>query len=920
MPSFIADVLQDLYKHKVDISQLKFIVPSKRAGVFLKQEIAKKLSRAIFTPQITSIEEFVEELSQLHKVSNTELLFEFYEVYKLHTAQDHIEPFDSFLKWAQVLLQDFNEIDRYLIAPNRVFDYLSAIQDINHWSLEENKTPLIKNYLNFWNKLNTYYEELSNELLKKRKGYQGLLYREAVENLESYIQYNESTQHVFLGFNALNACESTIIKELLQNGIAKVYWDIDKCFVENEIHSAGLFIRQYLKQWSYYKSNPITWFHNYYKEKKQIEITGIPKNIGQVKYVGELLSKIKKEQTHLNKVAVVLSDENLLIPMLSSIPSTIEKLNITMGCPLRTVPLASLFDQLFILHKKEKLTFYYKDVIALLSHQSIRPLFIVENKDLALDALNLISHNNLAYLSLEKIKLLIPQKERLVELLFGNWNNSPDIALKYFSALIICLKNSYNETKETNLLSLEYLFRFNELFNVLSNMNNTFNHVSNIETLFGLYNELLRSETIDFRGEPLQGLQIMGMLESRVLDFDTVIITSCNEGILPAGKGGNSFIPYDVKREYGLPTYREKDAIYTYHFYHLIQRAKNVYITYNTEPDVIKGGEKSRLITQLEIEKMHNIRHQVVLPKTPKNNTSLLTIKKTKQLVEELKVVAQKGFSPSSLTTYIRNPIDFYYQKILGVYEPEEVEETIAANTLGTVVHNTLEDCYKPLEGQLLNLDHIKEMRQKVDQRVLHHLNSLYKEGDITKGKNLIIYEIAKRYITNFLNSEANSITKGNTIKIIKIEEELESTITIDELNHPINLIGKVDRVDMFNDTLRIIDFKTGRVDQSNVEIVDWANITTDYTKHSKSFQVLMYSYMMHTKHTFDMPVETGIISFKNLKAGFLKFAKKDRLGYGAKKETFISQETLSNFEDELKKLLLEIFNPNVNFVEKELD
>src|SRR5690606_33055874 len=217
--------------------------------------------------------------------------------------------------------------------------------------------------------------------------------------------------------------------------------------------------------------------------------------------------------------------------------------------------------------------------------------------------------------------------------------------------------------KSKNLLALEYLYRFNQIFNELQRYNLKYNLISNSTTLYYLYRELLSSETLDFKGEPLQGLQIMGMLESRVLDFETVIISSVNEGILPAGKSTNSFIPFDVKLENGLPTYKEKDAVYTYHFYRLLQRAKNVYIIYNTEPDVLNGGEKSRFITQLDIENIHQIQHNTVTPKVPSITNAPKVIKKTDTILTRIKEIADKGFSPSSLTNYIRNPIDFYYEK-----------------------------------------------------------------------------------------------------------------------------------------------------------------------------------------------------------------------------------------------------------------
>ena len=919
MPSFINDVLKDLEGKKVNLAKVSFILPSKRAGVFLRNEIASNISKTIFAPTIIGIEEFVEELSQLQKINNTELLFEFYNVYKSQTPKEHLESFESFSKWAQILLQDFNEIDRYLIDPKAIFDYLSAIQDINHWSLEKNQTPLIKNYLIFWKRLFSYYSSLTDELIKKRKGYQGLIYREAVENLESYIQLNTKKLHIFLGFNALNNSESVIIQELLQTGLASIYWDIDETFLSNVNHGTGYFIRQHKKEWSYLKNNPFQWSHSHYIASKNISVIGVPKNVGQAKYVGELLSKIKSNKGHLDNTAVVLGDETLLLPILNSLPENIDALNITMGFPLKSVPLASLFDRLFLLHKENKTSYYYKDIIALISHPYIRPLFISTDKDFGQSIIDTVHKNNLVFLSLEDLVELTPECKTLLNLLFKNCNNNVSFVLKNSLTLILKIKDALTKNKDQNVLALEYLYRFDEVFNSLSDLNSKYNYITTINSLYSIYAELLTVETLDFKGEPLKGLQIMGMLESRVLDFETVIITSVNEGILPSGKSNNSFIPYDVKLENNLPTYKEKDAVYTYHFYRLIQRAKNIFIIYNTEPDVINGGEKSRFIAQLEVENIHDIQHRIVTPITPKITNTLKSIPKTDDVISILKSLAEKGLSPSSLTNYIRNPLDFYYQKVLGIKDTNDVEETVAANTLGTVVHNTLEDLYKPLEGLILNIDLVKNMKEKVGDRILHHFKAIYREGDITKGKNLIIFEIAKRYVNNFLNNEIKDLEQGNNIKIIEVEADLAAKINIKTLGFPVTLKGKVDRIDEYNGTLRIIDYKTGKVEQGNVEVANWEDITTDYKKYSKSFQVLMYSYMLNLRNPFNRNIEAGIISFKNLNAGFLKFGKKDGAN-SRKKDTFITTEALENFETELKKLILEIYNPDIPFIEKEID
>ncbi len=920
MVSFIREVLLDLKKRNISFSELTFILPSKRAGIFLKHELGVVLDETIFAPEIISVEEFVEELSELKSVSNTELLFELYSVYKSQTKKELIEPFDSFTKWAQILIQDFNEIDRYLIPQEKIFNYLRDIKDLEHWSVQNEQTEIVKNYLSLWKNLHLYYNEFSNKLKGKKTGYQGLIYREAVESIQSYIQNNQNKQHIFLGFNALNTAEEIIIQELLENKLASIYWDIDAHFIDNKIHDAGLFTRQHKNNWNYFNHNPFNWIKSHYSSDKNIEVIGIPKNVGQAKYIGSLLNKLKTENSQLNNTAVVLGDESLLTPVTNSLPESIDALNITMGLPLRNIPLASLVENLFKLHKnRTKESIYNKEILIILSHQFIRPLFINDKTDYANLIIEDIQKNNLIYLSAERLKNTAPNQSEVIDLLFGNWEDNPTISIDNCLQLILKIKAYLSENKKENLLPLEYLYRFNEVFNQLKSLIDKHNCVSNIKTLFGLFKELLNNESLDYKGEPLQGLQLMGMLESRVLDFETVIISSVNEGVLPSGKSNNSFIPFDVKIENNLPTYKEKDAVYTYHFFRLLQRAKNVFILYNTEPDAFNGGEKSRFITQLDIEGVHNIKHSLVSPNVPVQTPSLNSISKSELVMNRIKEVAGKGFSPSSLTSYIRNPLDFYYQKILKVKQYEDVEETVASNTLGTVVHNTLEDFYKPLINQFLTVEILKELKKKIDKTVTHHFKDIYKEGDLKSGKNLIVFEIAKRYVLNFLNIETADVKKGNKIKILEIEpNDNKVKLDIPELDFPVYLTGKVDRIDEYNGVKRIIDYKTGKVDQSKVNIVDWEELNTDYDKYGKPYQILAYAYMMNAKTPFTNPIEAGIISFKNLNNGFLKFGVKEST-YSRSKDELITQETLNSYFVELKKLILEICNPDIDFTEKEV-
>ncbi len=911
MESFIREVLVSLKNSNTSLSEITFILPSKRAGSYLLKELSSISDENIFSPTIYSIEEFTEVISKLEPIDNTISLFEFYEVYKDHTDESNREEFETFITWAQSLIHDFNEIDRYLIDYKAFFNYLSGIQDINHWYLKEEKTDLIKRYLAFWKNLPEYYEALSQKLLSKNQGYQGLIYRTAVKNINTYIS-NIKAKHVFIGFNALNASEQTIIQKLLEVDLAEVYWDIDQVFYSDPDHGASIFIRDYLKNWKYYENNFPNKFSDNFKNEKQIELIGVPKNIGQAKYLGEILSNLDSSQ--LEKTAIVLGEEELLLPVLNSLPLGINELNITMGFPVRNAQINSLFEALFQLHLKKEATYYYKEVVAVINHPSLHPIL----KNSAEGLISKINSENLAYLEPGKIIAQFPEDlQNLVSSCFKPKNDSVSRFLSDIQTIIQQLKNYLKEKEDP--IALEFLYHFHVLFNKLQNLTEKYPHLNTIKALYGFYKEMLSTETLDFQGRPFQGLQLMGMLESRALDFETLIITSLNEGVLPAGKSDNSFIPYDLKQEYKLPTYREKDAVYTYHFYRLMQRAKNVYLLYNTEADGLNSGEKSRFITQLEIENQssHQLKKSLVSPAVPGISKKLKEVRKTPEIIEKLRSLANSGFSPSALTTYIRNPLDFYYQYVLGVRDQEEVEETVAFNTLGTVVHNALENLYKPFEGKTINEEIIQGFIKKADQVIVNEFSETYSKVPLEKGKNLLIFEVAKRYLHNFLKFELKRLKQGEEIKIVQIESDLKVKLPVTELPFSVYLRGKVDRFETSNGTPRIIDYKTGKVESKNLNVTDWQEITKDYDNYSKSFQVLTYASLIALEKGLKFPAEAGIVSFKNLKSGFLKFEKKVA---GTKlKDSLITQETLEMFQNELKHLIVEICDPEIPFVEKEI-
>ncbi len=914
MRSFLENVLFQL-KNKCDnLESITYIVPSRRASIFLKKHLSSHLTKPIFAPHIYSIEEFIAKMAKIDYATNTELLFELYNAYSSLELSEK-DDFDSFLKWGQTLLQDFNETNRYLIDESSLFSYLASIQKLKHWGVADKKSELVTNYLNFWNNLPTIYHHFNSKLLEQKKGYQGLVYQKAYENVDNFLKLNAKIDFAFIGFNALNNAESSIIQKFLEQGNSTIYFDIDSYFLNDPIHSASHFVRYYKKTWNFFKTRELNGITDNYESEKAIEITGVPKSISQAKYVGNLLKKISGVQKeHLKNTALILADESLLEPILNSIPKEIKDINITMGLSLTKSPIANFFNALLDLHiNKSKKGFFYQDVLKFLSNPFSSILLTENNADNSKILNDKILANNWVFLNLEHIKSAIKEDAYLFQHLFSETLNAL-LFLKLFQKIITVLKEKI--TQKSDSFHLEQLYHIYKVTNQIVEHFKSYDFIINLRSLKSLFFELLSTETLDFRGNPTQGLQIMGMLESRVLDFETIIITSVNEGILPSGKSNNSFIPYDVKQEFGLPTYREKDAIYTYHFYRLLQRAKKVYLIYNTEPDVLEGGEKSRFINQLLTDENINqyITHTIAAPSLKSNGGKDNSIQKSPLLLEELKLLAYKGFSPTSLTNYIRNPLDFYRKNVLKINTTNEVEESIALNTFGTIIHDSLEDLYRPFINHVLSSEILTSLKGKIAITIKHNFEKSNPGVDLTKGKNLIIYNVIIKYLTDFINNEINQVNK-HEIKLLGVEESLAIQLVISELDFPIILKGKIDRIDTIDGQLRIIDYKTGSVSSSEIEIIDWEELLED-KKYSKAFQLLCYALMYKNNNTTNS-LEAGIISIKKISSGLLRFATK--LSPRGAKNYQIDGEALTKFEVQLKKLVLEIFNPSVPFIEKEV-
>jgi ATP-dependent helicase/nuclease subunit B len=909
--TFLAKTAQHLIDtYPNNLSDVCIVLPNKRAGLFLKQHLSKLIDKPIWLPEIIGTEELIEKLSDVEVIDNVTQLFELYNVYRGSTSKP--ETFDEFSKWGQILLHDFNEIDRYLVPTSGFFKHINEARALEVWNLGEREvTDFQSQYLIFWKQLGSLYTSFTKYLKDNKLAYQGLAYRivaeELQDNPEQFVAKKIKWDKViFAGFNALNKAEKVLISELKKQQKCDVLFDADQYYLEDKMQESGLFLRDLKKEDAF---QPFKWITNKFKEEqKQINIYGVPQNIGQAKYITNLLNEIDGSKNYTD-TAVVLADENLLIPVLQSVPENIANINVTMGYPLKNTPTNNFFEIYFTTlvnaerfgHKGE-LTYHYKDFLKLFQLPFSQIVFGTDN---CAQIKRQIISQNWVFINNEKIdwineKLEIPFLEKYYVA----------TTLKQCIKFIEKSKKHYIADKNDSSIELEYLFQYAKLFNQMITLTTKYPYLENSKGFYSLYKQILSSSSIELYGEPLKGLQVLGMLETRNIDFKNVILLSTNEGTLPAGKTFNSFIPFDIKKDdtYNLPTHIEKDAVYAYHFYRLIQNAENISILYNTETNEFGSGEQSRFVTQIEHElgKFDNISITKQLVTYPALNKKVIEIEvqKTTAIVAKIKERFANGISPSALIAYINCPLDFYYKYVLGVREAEEVEETIDHSTFGTYVHDSLELLYKDYIGKNLTVEDLKLMLKKVTKVVTSVFAEHFSDKELGSGKNLLTLNIAQNYITTFIKEEIKFVQKlGQPLFINSLEEKLLSEIEVDGAT--IQLKGFADRIDSYGTELRIIDYKTGLVKPAELQLKHVDELLD--AKKSKAFQLLMYALMYSKSNLVDnIQITSGIISFRTLSSGYMPF--------GIKKNDNIDETVLEDFEVLLIKLIKEILDINTSF------
>lgn len=814
-----------------DFSQTCIVLPNRRAGVFLRDAISKQSPKAIWAPTILSIEDFVFSLSSLVKADQTTLLFAFYEVYK-ERAKDP-QTIELFASWAPIFLSDVNELDLNLIDAEDIFAQLYSIERIKKWNPDkEEATEFQKKHLHFVEQFYPFYQQLREVLKSKGVAYQGMVFRDVAERIDSIASQSEWNQVWFAGFNALTVSEEKMLAGWRASGKAKLFWDMDAFYADDTIHEAGHYIRRYLGGNSDLKlSSDYNWKGTRLStEQKEIHLIAAQRNMSQTDVAASVLKqRLDEGNAVLTNTAVVLNDEQLLIPILSSLPTELDGVNITMGYGLRQSQSAVFVEHLFMLYSRYAESggrFYHEHVSALEND----PFFqLVQTEKIAESASKQI------YWPMDRL-----QRSTLHKMVFNDSWKSVDGFLSQLKALLA----EVGKRLDDESIEREFLFLLDKLAQRLIDLSTEFLSIDSIRTLHTFWRQLLRSQQLDFVGEPLTGLQIMGMLETRNLDFDEVIMLGVNEGNLPSSSHSPSYFTFDVRRAYGLACQNERDAVTAYHFYRLMQRAKRIYLIYDQDTDALGGGEVSRYVKQLILEGIE-VKEWGIEQEIPDSVVApAIQIEKGEREFEKLKELAEYGLSPSALNTFRSCSLKYYFRYVAGIKEPDEFQEDMDAAKLGTAIHDTLEKLYTPFIGRALVESELRDKKKAIRELLQEQFKKQLKTNEELSGSDLLTFEVAVAYVNRVIHHDLETLKSGQVITILKLEDELKRSVelSLGSEKLKVNLKGKADRLDRISDgTNRVIDYKTGSFDKT-LKIT--SKDAFDNPKSDNAFQMLLYLFM----------------------------------------------------------------------------
>ncbi len=944
MESFLKLVAADLYKHtEGNLAHTAVVFPNKRAGLFFNEYLAQESDSPIWSPAYVSISELFRSLSPWEVGDPVKLVCELYKIFRRETQST--ETLDDFYFWGEMLISDFDDADKNKVDTDKLFSNLQDLRNImddytfiddeqeeairqffQNFSIER-RTALKERFISLWDVLGNIYKGFRESLASQNIAYEGMMYRHVIEHLD--VDKLPYEKYVFVGFNVLNKVEHTLFTQLKDAGKAVFYWDYDEFYMKENrqavTHEAGEFIRRNLRDFPSPLSGEL--FKNLSKPKEVHYIASSTEN-AQARYLPQWIRN--NLTTPEKETAVVLCNEALLQPVLHSLPAEVKHVNITMGFPLSQTPVYSFLIALLELHthgfnfKSGRYTF--QSVVTLLKHPYTRQLTgqaeLLEKE---------LTRNNRFYPlpgELGKDEFLT----RLFTPLSGNLNLCIRLSetLQQVAGIYQANTSGTEDTDAFNQLYRESLFKAYTTINRFRTLIEEDELTVQSETFRRLLVKVLSATNIPFHGEPAIGMQVMGVLETRNLDFRHLVLLSVNEGQLPKSGGDSSFIPYNLRKAFGMTTIEHKIAVYAYYFYRLLQRAERITLMYNTSSDGLNRGEWSRFMLQFLIEWPHPITRQFLEAGQSPQGTSPITVEKTPDVMRRMQSLfdvranPKAKFSPSALNYYLDCPLKFYYRYVAGLSAPDEVSAEIDSATFGSIFHYAAEHIYKDLttHGKVINKEALETLLRN-EVKLQDYVDTAFKklffnvpqnEKPEYNGVQLINSAVIARYLKQLLQNDL----RYAPFTFIASEMEVDEPIDIQTPKGVIKsrIGGIIDRMDSKDGTLRIVDYKTGG-DADTPPHVESLFIP-DKKRSNYVFQTFLYAAIMCRKQP-TMKIAPALLYIH--RAATETYSPVIQMGELRKPKEAV--EDFSKYEKEyrerLQGLLEEIFNPEKSFTQTEI-
>ena len=912
--TFLTELAHQIIENQKDIplQNVAVILPNKRAKRLLVKELSLLIGKPFFSPHLFDINDFIESLSPRKKTDNITLWLMLYALYR-QNEESKKDDFYTFLSWGKIFLQDINDIDLQMVDAAVVFQNLTDIKELEIYFGKENLTANQEYYVRFYRQLGDLYARFTQQLeVEQCTAYQGAIYKDVALHIEQYAAEKPYQRYIFAGLSVLSPAEFKIIDHFITHSQAELYFDFDTFYAQSQRA-----IIDNLKEHLHLKEFK-TIYDNYAQIPKTITEVSVSKQITQVQYAVECIREIEAKEGSLDDTVLVLADESLLLPFLHAY--NCGDANLTMGYPLTETPAAHLLNAFLVLIQnsnrfkdlgKNKIPlFYHKDILLLLQNPLLKSCFETSEEHTCF--INTFLKKGKSFFGYEEIPKL--PHGQLPDLRLEGISLVEELC-KYFNLLQTQFKcDSFFDKNIKVIISI--------LEQVIKIVNDA-GFVIDFKTLELLIKEQIETISIPLQGNYDKGLQVMGILETRALDFKNVIILSLNENILPMGKKQNSLILFDLKKHFKLPTYQQKDAVFAYHFFRLLQRAEQIYLIYNTNSDKTLA-EKSRFISQLEFEiKSQKLENTIVMqkktisiPPVIEPQERNIVIEKSADIVHRLETYS---YSPTSIARYIRCPLQFYLSSVARIKPKKEILEDVEQKAIGLVLHKILEDLLSEIiEFPAQKESLIKERLENIDQ----FLSRQFAENEDTMGMNqtegklYLSIELAKRNLQKYLTVMDKELTQSG-FSIMQAEAPLSESVKIK--NAEISLNGTADRIDVSADCIRILDYKTGRVNADELKLPEPEKLFTE-PKWSKLFQLLMYAFLFKQDANFacyaDRRITSGIVSFQTLHRNIENHIIIPIIKYDQTNYDYFSDDLLTEFEEHLKSLLEEILDTQHPFVQ----